>query len=265
MAAYTNNPGTMVTPKSADFRKAILSGSPYKGTDGKTYYISGGNIWLTSGNDNHYKLVATYDEATDTIDIKNTDEFPKGFANDWNGVVKNWTSGGKSYTWSGSTWVNKADPADIIFPGNPNTSGLSNEALARKIIEEQRQAYQDAYKANLSRYTEAKEGYKQLYTTDMEGLGTQQYRDIGQQYRKLGGELSQDMVSRGLIGTTIAPTMRTSLKTNEIAARNRVAEALQQQKLGYKSQYLNFLGTANDVYPDVSKYYPAFKDLGYFG
>jgi len=67
--------------------------------------------------------------------------------------------------------------------------------------------------------------------------GTQQRADLQQQYRNLEAGGVQDMVSRGLTGSTILPTMRMGYQREHQAALNRLNESLQQRQLAAYQQY----------------------------
>lgn len=77
-------------------------------------------------------------------------------------------------------------------------------------------------------------GYENRYQRGMDllsGLGTQEKRDIDESYQKLGASNQQDMVNRGLTGTTIMPTMRSGIERERQDALSRVNERLQREQL----------------------------------
>lgn len=67
--------------------------------------------------------------------------------------------------------------------------------------------------------------------------GTQQRADLQQQYRAMEAGGVQDMVSRGLTGSTILPTMRMGYQREYQSALNRLNESLQQRQLAAYGQY----------------------------
>ena len=66
----------------------------------------------------------------------------------------------------------------------------------------------------------------------LEGLGKQQKKDLRQRYQAREGAGMQDMVSRGLTGTTILPTMRMGYQREHESELGRLDESLRQQRLG---------------------------------
>lgn len=79
------------------------------------------------------------------------------------------------------------------------------------------------------------QGYADRYTKGMgmiEGAGAQQRKDIEQDYANRGAGISQDMVSRGLTGTTIMPSLQTGLEREKQASLGGLEESLLQQRVG---------------------------------
>ena len=99
--------------------------------------------------------------------------------------------------------------------------------------------------------------------------GTQQRSDINQAYFGLGARGSQDLVSRGLSGTTIAPTMSAGIERSRIAEQNRLAESLTQQRLGYQndilSQKYGVMERKSETFPNMALYNEIYKNLGNAG
>jgi hypothetical protein len=98
------------------------------------------------------------------------------------------------------------------MPGEytPPASGIPGNPAINPLIEDFRAQQQRANQANEARYADIKGQHEGQYTNIMgqlEGLGTQQKADVNTQYAGIGSRIGQDMVSRGLSGTTIAPTM----------------------------------------------------------
>jgi hypothetical protein len=70
----------------------------------------------------------------------------------------------------------------------------------------------------------------------LEGMGTQQRKDLAQRYRAAESVGMQDLVSRGLTGTTILPTMRMGYQREHENALGRLNESLRGQRLGVYGQ-----------------------------
>ena len=82
-------------------------------------------------------------------------------------------------------------------------------------------------------------GYDARYQRNMnalQGQGQQEAIDIQRRYGELGAANQQDMVNRGLTGTTIMPTMRQGIAREQEGALSRLNERLINQRLGLDSQ-----------------------------
>lgn len=67
-------------------------------------------------------------------------------------------------------------------------------------------------------------------------LGEQQRADIQRDYRNLAGKAGQDMVARGLSGTTVAPTVQAGIEREKQADLRRLNDLLNREKYGLFSQ-----------------------------
>lgn len=67
-------------------------------------------------------------------------------------------------------------------------------------------------------------------------LGDQQRADIERDYRNLSGKAGQDMVARGLSGTTVAPTVQAGIEREKQADLRRLNDLLNREKYGLFSQ-----------------------------
>ncbi len=82
-------------------------------------------------------------------------------------------------------------------------------------------------------------GYDARYQRNMnalQGQGQQEAIDIQRRYGELGAANQQDMVNRGLTGTTIMPTMRQGIAREQEGALSRLNERLINQRIGMDSQ-----------------------------
>lgn len=182
--------------------------------------------------------------------------------------------------------------------------GSSSNYYGGAIPDDYQRAYEEARAANEQRYQDILTGYQdrsnnylqqQAGVTDdvltgyenryqrgmdlLSGLGTQEKRDIDESYQKLGAVNQQDMVNRGLTGTTIMPTMRAGVERERQDALSRVNERLQREKLmtdaglsgdalgaqermygqglagylGATGDTLGFAERRNDTYPDLNQ------------
>lgn len=134
-------------------------------------------------------------------------------------------------------------------------------------------AYQSAYNAaqsaNLSRYSDILGQYGALYgrtMTGLEGLGDEQRRAISSRYGALAGANQQDLVSRGLAGTTVLPSMRLGVERQKTQELNALEEQLRRERMGYDvaltGERLGFMERRTDQYPD---YGPMMSMYGQYG
>lgn len=122
----------------------------------------------------------------------------------------------------------------------------------------------------------------------LEGAGTQQAADINQSAASQGSQMRQDLVSRGLTGSGILPSMYQGVERERTAAQNRLSESLNQQRLGaygelsgdalgaqlsgeqfgqslatqYATSKLGFMERREDPYPSLSDYIEMMKMSG---
>lgn len=129
-----------------------------------------------------------------------------------------------------------------------------------KLAKQYQEAMDAANAKNEERYQAILSGYLSQETqarSTLEGLGVQEGADIATQYAGLQSRSGQDMVSRGLTGTTIAPTMRSGIQRQETDAQGRLASRLKREKLAIlpnlQSQRLNFMERREDVQPDYNQ------------
>lgn len=159
-------------------------------------------------------------------------------------------------------------PARLTFTqgGRPITAGQGLSALAQayrppaqRLMDEYQKAYDEARAANEARYADILKGYQGRYGSVMgmfEGMGDQARRDIRRDYTNLMGAGQQDLVSRGLTGTTILPTMRMGYEREMQGALGRHEEQLRRERLGYEAglsaDTLGFMERRTDTYPDYA-------------
>jgi hypothetical protein len=124
------------------------------------------------------------------------------------------------------------------------------QTQAETITSQAQQAQDDAKQANEQRYQEILEGYQ--------NLGNQAGADISRLYQGMRATGYQDLVSRGLAGTTIAPTMNMAYAREETNAQARLQEQVRREQLG-------FMERRTDAYPDQSAYLNLLAQLGQWG
>ncbi|GIW60042.1 MAG: hypothetical protein KatS3mg087_1108 [Patescibacteria group bacterium] len=83
----------------------------------------------------------------------------------------------------------------------------------------------------------------------LEGLGTQALKDVERAYAEKEGALHQDLVSRGVTGSTVSPAVRTVLEREKQDAIGRVKESVRNQLV---NTYLQTTGDAIKSASDLS-------------
>lgn len=67
---------------------------------------------------------------------------------------------------------------------------------------------------------------------ELEGLGTQVRSDIGKAFTAQRGAAQQNLVSRGLVGTTVQPGVMAGITSEETDAYQRLEESLARERMG---------------------------------
>jgi hypothetical protein len=125
-----------------------------------------------------------------------------------------------------------------------------------QLMSEYQRAYNEARQANEERYKQLLTGYQSRYDDAMNYLGmmsNQSEKDIRSQYQSAANQGAQDLMSRGLSGSTIAPTMRQGYMRQMDAELQRNRDAQIQQRLGYQTALskdrLDVIERREDTYP----------------
>lgn len=132
-------------------------------------------------------------------------------------------------------------------------------------------AFTAAQNANASRYSEILQLYKDRLArlTALTGnAGAQNALNIHQQFAGLSSRAGQDLVSRGLSGTTVAPTVQAGIAGQEANAQanaaNQNAQLQAQIDAQASGQMLDFMGARTDAYPDMNGLASAAQQYGRF-
>jgi len=104
-----------------------------------------------------------------------------------------------------------------------------------QMVEAFNKAYADAKAANEQRYQQM------LGIADQ--TTNQRAADVRQAYGQQQSDMMQQLARSGLAGTTIAPTMKMGVARERESALNRLADEMQQTKLG-------IIERREDMYPD---------------
>jgi len=153
--------------------------------------------------------------------------------------------------------------------GYGSSTGASGSMTTQDLINEYKKAQDEAKAVNEARYAEGVAGYDKRYgdvMSGLEGMGDQTRKDIyetGEQQKAVG---TQSMVSRGLTGTTVMPTMKMGYDRETASNVGRLDESLRQQKLGYteglQKDKLDYMERREDTGPDMAAYTNLLSNLG---
>lgn len=143
-------------------------------------------------------------------------------------------------------------PFDQSF-GSPGSA----EALWNDFQSKQTQANA----ANDNRYKDILGGYDQIMGT-FDNAGAQQAADINQGARNQGAQVQQNLVSSGLAGTTVMPTLQAGVERQRVANQARLNEQLQGQRAGMAKNRLDFMERRTDQAPDPNMYMNLIQKIG---
>ena len=154
--------------------------------------------------------------------------------------------------------------------GSGGSSG-GNNPLA-DVLSQYQQAMDDANAANDLRYQQGMNMLGDRYTRGMgylDNAGQQEGADIRQDYHNLGTRIDQDLISRGLSGTTIRPTQQMGVQRELSSSLGRMNERLAQQKVATDAQLsgdiAGFLERREDQAPDISQMLALMQAAGQGG
>ena len=162
-------------------------------------------------------------------------------------------------------------PAINAMNQNAYAAGLERAGLANSLVEEYNKKFKEAKNANEARYKEILQGFGGItgdINTAFEGLSNQGQQDIAQTTLNSKAANAQALVSSGMNGTTILPSLNMQADNNQTAALNRLRDAIAMSKLGYltgnEKDKLAFMERREDTYPDAAMYSELLKQFGNF-
>jgi len=109
----------------------------------------------------------------------------------------------------------------------------------------QRNQLADQYQTALDEAKAKTEERYQQALGNLEGVGEQESADIDTRFDTRRGAVSQSLVSSGLSGTSVMPTMQLGVERERSAAQNRLASMLAREKN-------QIIGSRNDIPPDLA-------------
>lgn len=155
---------------------------------------------------------------------------------------------------------------------SPNYSVYAPRVGGRDWMKEVDLASQSALGANVARYGDIFKGYAERYNQGMgylNDLGRTQRADINQRYQADWSRAQQDLASRGLLGSTISPTLQLGYAKARDQAILGLNESLAQQRLGTHAQLsgdvLRFAEARTDEYPDYAQMLNLAQVQGRYG
>lgn len=115
------------------------------------------------------------------------------------------------------------------------------------------------YRSNYSQVQPALGGYVGLYSRAMNNVDQmfgQEKQDVATQYNGMAGQGYQDMISRGMTGSTVASSMKAEVASQRAQAMNRVdADAARQRlsaDLPISMAMLNYSSGVKNAYPNYN-------------
>lgn len=160
-----------------------------------------------------------------------------------------------SFSWfSTPTYAQPGRYGPLLGSGVPPRNDWNNKPAAAgaggSLASQYQAAYDEAKAANEKRYQDILSG--------MEGMGKQEAADISTRWRGVGAQQGQDLVSRGLVGTTIKPTLQNAAARGESADLGALQDRLKSMKFG-------FMERRTDEYPDLNQMIQLAQMQGAYG
>lgn len=172
-----------------------------------------------------------------------------------------------AYSGYGADYLNSNGYTQFNQP--PGTGGVGGGVDPNALYQSFQNAMNSANAANESRYGQISSGYDTRKNDAMALLNSRSQQgqaDIGRMYSERGAAAGQDMVSRGLTGTTVPQTIQTGILNEKQAALNRLSDQTNQEKLQYGSgmdlDKLQFMERRNDTGPSYAQLMQLASGLG---
>lgn len=150
-----------------------------------------------------------------------------------------------------------------------SAGSTTNDQLIRQLLLQYNRSQNTANLANTARYNAILHGYdrriagaNQLLT----GLGTQSKQDILRRGIEAKATRNQDLVARGLAGTSRKPVEERKVDEETERALARLDEQLRREQLAYQTQLtgdrLSFMERRTDEQPDLNQMVALLAQLG---
>jgi len=151
--------------------------------------------------------------------------------------------------------------------GVPLTDATTNEF--QKYYNEAKQANEKRYNQAVALFQDPLDPSKGLIpetNAALTGYGTQQAADINQLWANTQSQGMQDLTSKGLMNSSVAPTMKMGYARQKSADLSRLQESIQQQKAAYNidltKSLAGIIGSRTDTYPDLMQAYILSQGVG---
>ncbi len=138
-----------------------------------------------------------------------------------------------------------------------------------KVRRDYERAVEEAQRQNRERYKWGMRAYQNLYGRAMQGFARrsgQAEKDIRKSWANVLASGKQDLVSRGLTGTTIYPNMVAQGAERETADINRSRDALEAERrgvdVGIMGDWTRFVEGVQNPYPNPQGMYAAASSGG---
>lgn len=135
-------------------------------------------------------------------------------------------------------------------------------AVFAKSAEESRRANLERYEDILNRYR----GMRKDIMGEMEGYGASEEADIERRFKEQAAKMGQGLVSSGLYGTTVRPTMEAGIEREKGSALAQLRDRLKMMKAGLQQgltqQELGFMERREDVGPSSDLIAQLMRALG---
>ena len=151
-----------------------------------------------------------------------------------------------------------------------NLSGTARaQDPSQRLFQEFEKARQEGLQANKDRFQEILGGFRERLSTalsNLEGLGEQGAADINRSFDEFSANQKQDLISRGLSASTVAPVVAGVTERERQGALGNLNDRLRQQRLSTEAQLqgdvLGFSERREDLFPSFQDVAGLAQNIG---
>jgi hypothetical protein len=151
-----------------------------------------------------------------------------------------------------------------------NLSGTARaQDPSQRLFSEFERARQEGLEANETRFQEILGGFRERLSTalsNLEGLGEQEAADINRSFDEFSANQSQDLISRGLSASTVAPVVAGATERERQGSLGNLNDRLRQQRLSTEAQLqgdvLGFSERREDLFPSFQDVAGLAQNIG---